>query len=144
MIPIVPSQLRIFRDVSEMLQGALNNFKDGDFTPSMDNLFQYFTILTVKYTFYMFKCNFLCISICLLPPVLSLGTKFTPSSWPLPIKYFHRWIKFLHLFFSSQRSPSSLSLSIPRRSSSPFILLAALHWSSSGKDIPSLHGELRA
>lgn len=62
--------------------------------------------------------------------VLSMVITFTQSSSLLPTKDFHRWIIALSLFFSSQRSPNSLSLSAHKRSSSPSIIFAALHWSS--------------
>ena len=52
----------------------LNISSEGDSTTSLGNLFQSSVTHTVKRFFLIFRWNFLCISFCPLPLVLSLGT----------------------------------------------------------------------
>ena len=105
------------------LQGA-------ESTASLDYLFQNSVTLTVKKYFLTFRSSILC----LLPLILSLGTtaKSLPSSClHLPFVYLDILIwSPLSLFFAMLKSPSSLSLSLYVRCSSPFIISAAIHWTS--------------
>jgi len=61
----------------------LNTSRDGDSTTPLGSPFQYSVTLRVKKFFLMFRWNFLCFSLCLLPLVLLLGTteeSLAPSS----------------------------------------------------------------
>ena len=78
---------RLHRTASRQV---LNISRDGDSTTSLGNLFQCFVTLKVSKLFLLFRWNFLCFIVCLLPLVLSVGTtekSLAPSSWHLPLRY---------------------------------------------------------
>ena len=63
---------------------VLNISREGDSTTSLGSLFQGSVTLRGKKFFLLFRRNFLCFSLCLLPLVLSLGTtekSLAPFSW---------------------------------------------------------------
>ena len=71
---------RLHRTLSRQ---GLNISREGDSTTSLGNLLQYSVTLRVKKFFLMFRRNFLSLSLCPLPLVLSLGTtekSLAPSS----------------------------------------------------------------
>ena len=73
-------QPRVLQALSSL---ALNPAREGAATASLGNLGQGLTTLMVKKFFLMFRRNFLCLSLCPLPLVLSLGTtekSLAPSS----------------------------------------------------------------
>lgn len=81
----------------------------------------------------MFTKYFLCFSLCPLPLVLSLGTTEKSSVlFAFSLQVFIHIDKIpLSLFFSRLNIPSSLSLSLHARCSSPLIIFVALHWTVS-------------
>jgi len=110
----------------------LDNLMEEDPTASLGDLCRHLVTLTVKEWYLMFRGTFLCSSLCLLPLVLSLGTRL--FSEPGSILFALSLQVFVHtdknppsLLFSRLTSPSSLSHSSQERCSSPFITLVALH-----------------
>ncbi|PKU46071.1 gamma-aminobutyric acid receptor subunit alpha-4 isoform x1 [Limosa lapponica baueri] len=79
-----------------MTRRFLNISEDENSTISPKNLCQCPVTLTVEKCFLMFRKNLLCFTLCLLPPVLSLGTtekSLALSSLFPPIRYFYTWIR---------------------------------------------------
>ena len=70
---------RLHRTLSRQV---LNISREGDSTTSLGSLFQCSVALRGTKFFLMFRRNFLCLSLCPLPLVLSLGTEksLAPSS----------------------------------------------------------------
>lgn len=67
----------------------LNISREENFTSSLDTSFLCSVTLKAKKLFLMFRLNYLCSNLCLLPLVLSLGTttkNLAPSSWHLSIR----------------------------------------------------------
>ena len=97
----------------------------------------------------MFKWCFLYLSICLLPPVLSLDTTEWEESgtiFSLPYRIFIYCDKIpLSLFFSRLNNPSSLSLCSYDRCSRPLIIFVPTPLSAklSGQLSPSLYWYMR-
>lgn len=94
------------------------------------NLFQYSTHHHSKKKREVFsRQNFLCLSLCLLPLVLSLYT----MEKSLSLSPFHQ--AFMHIDkitpFSSLNSPSPLSLSPCKKCSKPVIIFLVLCWNCS-------------
>ena len=74
------TQSRLHRTASRQV---LNISREGDSTTSLGSLFKGSVTLRGKKFFLMFRRNFLCLSLCPLPLVLSLGTtekSLAPSS----------------------------------------------------------------
>lgn len=67
-----------------------------------------------KKLFLIYRWQFLCFSLCLLPLVLSLGTNeenLVPSSWHLSVRHLYALVRFpLSCLFSRLNRPNSLSL----------------------------------
>ena len=86
-LPSRDSYSRLHRTLSRWV---LNISREGDSTTSLGSLFQCSVTLRGKNFFLMFRRNFLCLSLCPLPLVLSLGTtekSLAPSSWHPPLRY---------------------------------------------------------
>jgi len=95
------------RTVSRWL---LNISKEGDSTASLGNLCQ--CSVTAKKCFLMFRGNLLCLSLCPLPLVLSLGAtekSLALSSLHPPFRYLYTLLRHTppSLLFSRLNSPSS-------------------------------------
>ena len=110
-----------------------NISKDGDFTAFLGNLFQCSATLTVKNCFLMFRDSLPCFGFCPLPLAPSLGITekclgsiFFATSLQV---FTHLNQILLSLLFSRLNNPSSLSLSLQERRSSPFIIFMALCYS---------------
>ena len=71
------TQSRLHRTLSRRVW---NISREGDSTTSLGRLFQSSVTLRGKKFFLMFRRNFLCFSLCPLPLVLSLGTKYIYTS----------------------------------------------------------------
>ena len=84
-------------------RGVLNISREGDSTTSLGSLFQGFITLRGKKFFLIFRRNFLCLSLCPLPLVVSLDTtekSLAPSSWHPPFRYLQAFTRFpLSLLF---------------------------------------------
>lgn len=65
--------------------------------PPLDSLFKHLNSWE-KRVFFVFRWNFLCLSLCLLPLVLSLGSILVPSSLHCPIRYLYRSLRFPSAF----------------------------------------------
>ena len=111
-----------------MSNQVLSISKAGDTTTSLGNLCQCSTAFTVKK--FIIHSSFVYFGLCPLPLVLSLGT--TKDSPVLSSSLHHQ--VFMHtdktplsLLSCGLSSPSSLSLSLYERCSSPFIIFVALH-----------------
>jgi len=91
----------------------------------------------------MFKWSSLCLSLCPLPLVLSVGTterSLAPSSLLLPTQVFVHTDEITpSLLFSRLSSPSIPSLSSYDRCSSPFIILVAFRWSHPSRSMSHLY-----
>jgi len=71
------------------------NISRGESTASLGSLFQRSVTLSVKKFFFMFRWNFLCFNLCLLPLVLSLGTtdkSLAPASLLMTQNWEEWWI----------------------------------------------------
>lgn len=97
-----------------MSSRLLNVSNERDLTISLDSLYQCSVTCTVKTMFLRFGGNLLCLVLCPLPLVLSLGT--TKKNLALSSLLPHcRYLRTLtnspqSLFFSRLNSPSSVSL----------------------------------
>ena len=79
-----------------MSRRLLSTSKDGDSTTSLGSLCQCSATLTVTECFLMFRGNLLCVSLCPLPLVLSLGTagkSLAPSSSPPRCRCKYTWVR---------------------------------------------------
>ena len=93
--------MRVGRDLSvhrghseqgdkEHTQMASEDLQDGNPTASLSNICQCSVSHTAQKCFLVFRGNYLCSSLCLLPLVLALGTiekSLAPSSWHPPFRY---------------------------------------------------------
>jgi len=71
---LLPKQGHLQQAAQDLSRRVLNISREGESTASLGSLFQCFVTLRVRKFFLMFRCNFLCFSLCPLPLVLSLGT----------------------------------------------------------------------
>lgn len=108
-----------------------NISREADSATSIGNLCQFSVSIRVKKFFLMFRWNFLCCSLYLLPyhwtPLRTVC--HCPLDPPFPV-YDQSYTLFIYplrlLFFR----PTSLSLSSYERFSSPLIILVTLHWTT--------------
>lgn len=70
---------------------------------------------------------------------LVIGHHIGSTFFTSPTTYLYIWTRCPWDFFSRQKSPSSLSLSLHETCSSPFIVFTAFCWSSSSKCMSPLH-----
>jgi len=93
---------------------VLNISREGDSTTSLGSLFQCSVTLRGKKLFLVFRWNFLCLSLCPLPLVLSLDTtekSLAPSSRHPPLRYLYTFRRSpLSLLFFRLNKLSCLSL----------------------------------
>ncbi|KAK4819472.1 LOW QUALITY PROTEIN: hypothetical protein QYF61_004698 [Mycteria americana] len=127
---------------------TLNVSRDGASTTSLGNLFQCFTTLIVKNFFLQSSLNLPSLSLKLLLLVLSqqaLLKSLSPSLLEAPFKDWKAVIRSPRsLLFSRLNNPSSLSLSLEERCSSPRIIFVALLWPCSSSSMSFLAPELDA
>lgn len=82
----------------------------------------------------MLKWSFLCFSVCLLPPVLSLDAikNLVLSAFLPPIRYLYTLIRYsLTLLFSRVNNSTSFSFFLYDRCFRPLIISVALYWACS-------------
>jgi len=80
---LLPKQAHLQQALEDLVQAVLNISRERDSTASLGSLFHCPVTLRGKRFFLMFRRNFLCLSLCPLPLVLSLGTtekSLAPSS----------------------------------------------------------------
>jgi len=80
---LLPKQGHLQQAAQNLSRQVLNISREGDSTTPLGSLFQCSVNLRGKKFFLMFRRNFLCLSLCPLPLVLSLGTteqSLAPSS----------------------------------------------------------------
>ena len=115
-----------------MSRQLLNISKKGGSATSLGNLYQSLDTLTVRNCFLTVRGNLLCLILCFLPLLLSLGTtkkrqaqSFLHSSF----KYLYTSMRsFLRPLFLRLNSPTSLSLSLGKKCSNPLSTVVAFHW----------------
>ena len=134
--PSMATQSQLPRSTSRQL---LTLSKDGKSTTSGVNLLQCSVTLREKKCFLMFRGNILCLSLCPVPLVLSLGStreSLAPFSLHLPFRYW--WDPPWD--FSLLNSPSSL-ISLPphEKCFSPLITVVVALWTLSSMSMSLLY-----
>lgn len=119
---------------SAVSKRLLSMSKVGDSTTSLGTLCQSSVTLTGKKCFLMCRGNLLCSGLCPWPLVLPLGT--TGKSQALSFSHFLILLSFL---CSRLDSPSSHSLSLHEKCSSPLFIRVALCWTHSSMSMSLLY-----